>query len=236
MRYVVFTSKHHDGFAMFNSKASPYNIVRATPFKKDVLAELAEVCKDTEMPLGVYYSQAMDLHEPGAGNSSIDEGYGNNWDFDFGTPQEFTRYMETKALPQIQEILTQYGPIFMMWFDNPLPSFTYEHATRTRDLVRKLQPACLISNRIGHGLGDIRGWGDNYLPDKKSDGLAEACATMNETWGYKRDGGRWKTTDEIKEMINQSEKNRYNLLLNIGPMANGEFPFEANHILESLKI
>jgi len=235
MKYIIFTTKHHDGFAMFDSKADPYNIVRATPFKRDVLAELADACRDSTVKLGAYYSQSMDWHEPGAGNGPDDRGYGNTWDFRHGTPEEFTRYMETKALPQIEEILTHYGPMAMMWFDNPLPSFNLEHALDAKELVRRLQPGCLISNRIGHSLGDIRGWGDNYLPDTKEVGLAEACMTMNDTWGYKKNGGKWKTPEEIKNAIEKAQKNNYSLLLNVGPMANGEFPKEATQTLKNIR-
>lgn len=234
MEYLIFTTKHHDGFAMFNSKADSFNIAKATPFKRDILEELADACRDSSVKLGTYYSQSMDWREPGAGNAPGDRGYGNTWDFRHGNPEEFTSYMETKALPQIEEILTQYGPIAMMWFDNPLPSFSLEHALDTKKLVRKLQPGCLISNRIGYGLGDIKGWGDNCLPDTKTEGLAEACMTMNDTWGYKTDGGKWKTPEEIKDAMEKAEKNNYRLLLNVGPMANGEFPKEAKHILKKI--
>ena len=236
MEYIVFTSKHHDGFAMFKSSVDKFNIVEATPFKRDTLEELAEACRDSKMPLGIYYSQAMDWNEPGAGNALIDRGYGNNWDFLPGTPKEFGDYMDRKALPQIRELLTQYGPVFMMWFDNPLPSFTHAHAAKTKDLVRSIQPGCLISNRIGHGLGDIGGWGDNHVPEEHSTKLAEACVTMNETWGYKKDGGRWKTPEEIKQVIERGRANSCNVLLNVGPMANGEFPIEAKKILRDLKV
>lgn len=234
LKYIVFTAKHHDGFAMFKSKHSDFNIVDATPFKRDVLAELAEACRDSGMPLGIYYSQAMDWHEPGGGNALIDGRYGNTWDFDYGTPEEFDSYMQNKTLPQVEELLTRYGPVFMMWFDNPVPSFNFDHAVATRDLVRKLQPGCLISNRIGHGLGDIRGWGDNKLPEDNPYELAEACLTMNDTWGYKKDGGRWKTPEELKRIFEKAGERGYNVLLNVGPMPDGEFPPEAKKLLKKI--
>jgi len=235
MRYLVFTAKHHEGFAMYHSKADRYNIVDASPFKRDPLAELAEACRGTKVKLGVYYSQAMDWHEPSACNAPCDKGYGNNWDFSPGTPEGFSEYMDRKAKPQIKELLTQYGPIAMMWFDNPMPSFTAEHAKEVKHLVRALQPGCLISARIGHGLGDIQGFGDNYLPeDKMHECLSEACITMNDTWGYKKDGGRWKSSQELLKIINQSASMNCNLLLNVGPMADGRFPPEAINRLEQI--
>jgi alpha-L-fucosidase len=234
MRYLAFTAKHHDGFAMFHSNADRFNIVDATPFKRDPVAELAEACRGTQVRLCLYYSQAQDWHEAHGGNGPMDGGYGNDWDFPMGTPEGFEEYMDRKAKPQIAELLTRYGPIAMMWFDNPIPSFTRRHAESVRNLVRSLQPGCLVSARIGHGIGDIRGFGDNKLPGKAATCPAEACATMNGTWGYKRDGGRWKTGEEILELRRKAAARGCNLLLNLGPMADGRFPPEAVERLDFL--
>jgi alpha-L-fucosidase len=227
MRYIVFTAKHHDGFAMFHSRADRFNVVDATPFNRDPVAELAAACRGSPVRLCLYYSQAQDWHEPHAGSAPRDAGYGNTWDFPPGTPEGFDDYMERKAKPQIAELLTRYGPVAMIWFDNPIPSFTRKHAESVRELVRSLQPACLISARIGHGLGDIRGFGDNELPTDGISSLSEACVTMNETWGYRRNGGRWKSGDELLRLRNLAAARGCNLLLNVGPMADGTFPPEA---------
>jgi len=227
MRYLVFTSKHHDGFAMFRSDADPYNVVQATPFGRDILAELAEACQGSPVRLALYYSQAQDWHEPDAGNAPMDRGYGNTWDFAPGTADGFSRYIERKVKPQLSELLTRYGPIAMLWFDNPIPSFTRRHAEELRALVRSLQPQCLISARIGHGLGDIRGFGDNELPEEGMAAPAEACVTMNDTWGFKRDGGRWKSGEELVLLRERAVARGCNLLLNVGPMADGRFPPQA---------
>ena len=227
MRYLVFTAKHHDGFAMFHSKADDFNIVDASPFGRDPVAELAEACARTTVKLALYYSQAQDWHEPHAGTGEYDEGYGNRWDFPQGTPEGFQEYMERKALPQIRELLTQYGPVAMMWFDNPIASFTRRHAETVKDLVRSIQPQCLISARIGHQLGDIRGFGDNQMPENGVACPAEACVTMNDTWGYKREGGIWKSPEELLALRRQADGRNCNLLLNVGPMADGSFPPEA---------
>ncbi len=235
MKYLVFTAKHHEGFAMYHSKANKFNIVDATPFKRDPIQELAKACEGTEIKLALYYSQSMDWHEKGAGNSFEDGQYGNRWDFEDGTPEEFTEYMEKKVKPQVSELLTQYGSIAMMWFDNPIPSFNRTHAVDLKNLVRKLQPKCLINARIGHGLGDIKGWGDNYMPSEKTERLAEACITMNDTWGYKKQGGgKWKSLEQIQSTINEAKNNGINLLLNVGPMGDGQFPNEAKYLLEKL--
>ncbi len=227
MRYIVFTAKHHEGFAMFRSKADAFNIVDASPFRRDPVEEVAEACSRTSVRLALYYSQAQDWHEAHAGTGVRDEGYGNRWDFPEGTPAGFQEYMDRKALPQIKELLTQYGPIAMLWFDNPIASFNRMHAETVKQLVRSLQPQCLISARIGHGIGDIGGFGDNQLPEDGMTCPAEACVTMNETWGYKLDGGRWKSAAELQKIREQTASRGCNLLLNVGPMADGRFPQEA---------
>ena len=131
MRYIVITSKHHDGFALFDSKASRYDAVDATPFKRDVLKELAEACRKHGIRLGFYYSQAQDWHEP--------NGAGNTWDFGPDEKKDFDRYLREKAEPQVRELLTGYGPVALVWFDTPR-LMTPERAQRFTDLVRSLQP------------------------------------------------------------------------------------------------
>lgn len=235
MKYLILTAKHHEGFAMYHSGADKFNITDASPFRRDPIAELSEACKGTQVKLGLYYSQVMDWHEPHGGNSRIDMNYGNNWDFPYGTPEGFKEYLSRKVFPQTKELLTQYGPVAMMWFDNPLPSFTLEHALELKNLVRKLQPGCLINARIGHGIGDIRGLGDNCLPSVKSNEPMEACITMNETWGYKKQGGgTWKSPEQIRSIVQQTNARDCNVLLNVGPTASGQFPSEAHEILSKL--
>jgi alpha-L-fucosidase len=236
MKYLVFTAKHHEGFAMYRSKADRYNILEATPFKRDPIEELAEACRGTDVKLALYYSQAQDWHEAHAGNGPNDDAYGNTWDFPQGTAAGFSEYMERKSLPQITELLTLYGPIAMIWFDNPIASFTREHAENVKRLVRSLQPQCLISARIGHGMGDIRGFGDNQLPEQQMSCPTEACVTMNDTWGYKLDGGRWKSVPELVRIKEKAAMNKCNLLLNVGPMSDGRFPPEAVERLACLSV
>ena len=143
MSYIVITAKHHDGFAMFESQASTFNICHATPFRRDPIRELADACQREGMKLGFYYSQYQDWHEPDAA--------GNTWDFP--ALGNFDRYLRNKALPQIRELLTNYGPVALMWFDTP-GSISPAASQELLDLVRKLQPDCLVNSRIGNGLGD----------------------------------------------------------------------------------
>lgn len=114
MKYVVFTSKHHDGFAMFHSGCDKFNVYDATPFHRDVLQELSEACRKSGIRLGLYYSQDQDWHEPGAS--------GNTWDFPEAekTPDAFEAYLQKKVKPQLHELLTRYGDIGIVWFDTPV--------------------------------------------------------------------------------------------------------------------
>lgn len=217
MKYIFFTAKHHEGFAMYRSKADHHNILEATHFKRDTVEELAEPCRGTDVKLALYYSQAQDWHEAHAGKGPDNNAYGNTWDFPQGTADGFQEYMERKSLPQTTELLTQYGPMTMLWVDTPIASFTQEHAEDVKRLVRRLQPQCLISARIGHGIGDIHGFGDNQLPAQQMSCPAEACVTMNETWGYKVDGVRWKSVAELCRIKQKASMNHCNLLLNVGP-------------------
>src|SRR3984893_15592119 len=132
MKYIVITSKHHDGFAMFHSKASPYNIVDATPFKRDILKELADACARQGIRLGFYYSQSQDWHEP--------NGAGNAWDFGPDDKKDYDQYLRGKAELQVRELLTGYGPVALLWFDTPR-MMTGVRGTRFTDIVRSLQPA-----------------------------------------------------------------------------------------------
>ena len=138
MRYIVITSKHHDGFALFHSKVSKYNAVDATPFKRDILKELSEACARQGMRLGFYYSQAQDWHEP--------NGAGNTWDFGPDDRKDYDQYLRDKAEPQVREILSNYGPVCLVWFDTPR-MMTPERSQRFVDIVRSIQPDCSTAIR-----------------------------------------------------------------------------------------
>jgi alpha-L-fucosidase len=154
MKYIVITAKHHDGFAMFRSAVSSYNVVEATPFKRDPMEELKSACERQGLKFGIYYSQAQDWNEPDA--------YGNNWSFN-GYRGDMDAYLDQKALPQIREICQQYHPA-IMWFDTP-GGMTVERAQKVSGLVRSFLPNVLINNRIftGNepGLWDYKNGGDN---------------------------------------------------------------------------
>jgi len=214
MKYVVITSKHHDGFALFGSKASAYDVVDAKPFRRDVLKELAAACAKAGLPLGFYYSQAQDWHEP--------NGAGNTWDFGPDEKKDFDRYLREKAEPQVRELLTGYGPVALVWFDTPR-LMTPERAQRFTDLVRSLQPDTLIDGRLG-AAGDYVSTGDNVVPSQVGDQAWETPATINHTWGYKKDDHDWKSPGDVTFKLVDIVSKGGNYLLNVGPMADGTIP------------
>lgn len=230
MKYMVITSKHHDGFAMFDSKVSSYNVVAATPFKRDVLKELAAACRKHGMPLGFYYSQSQDWHEPG--------GAGNTWDFGPDTNADgkelknYDGYLRGKAEPQVRELLTNYGRVALIWFDTPR-MMTPERAQRFTNLVRTIQPRTLIDGRLGTA-GDYISTGDNVIPSGVQNQYWEVPATTNHTWGYRKDDQDWKSPGEITFKLVDVVSKGGNYLLNVGPMANGVIPEEAQDNLRTV--
>jgi alpha-L-fucosidase len=224
MKYIVITSKHHDGFAMFKSKVSPYNIVDATPFKRDVLKELADACARQNMRLGFYYSQSQDWHEP--------NGAGNNWDFGPDDKKDYDQYLRGKAEPQVRELLTGYGPVALIWFDTPR-MMTGDRGQRFADIVRKLQPNTLIDGRLGTE-GDYRSTGDNVIPGQVQGEAWETPATINHTWGYRTEDTDWKAPGQIAFKLVDIVSKGGNYLLNIGPMSDGVIPQASQDILRTV--
>jgi alpha-L-fucosidase len=214
MKYIVITSKHHDGFALYGSKVSRYNVVDATPFRRDILKELAAACAKRSMRLGFYYSQAQDWHEA--------NGAGNNWDFPPNDKKDFDQYLRDKAEPQVRELLTGYGPVALVWFDTP-QLMTAERAKRFTDIVRSMQPNTLIDGRLG-AEGDYVSTGDNIIPGEKRTEAWETPATINHTWGYRKDDVDWKRPGEIIFKLVDIVSKGGNYLLNVGPMADGVIP------------
>jgi alpha-L-fucosidase len=211
-KYIVITSKRHDGFAMFGSKVNPYDIVDATPFKRDSMKEFADACARHGIKLGFYYSQAQEWHEP--------NGVGNSWDFGPNGPKDFDPSLQCKAGPQVREILTGYGPICLLWFDTPR-LMTPERTARFVRLVRALKPNCLIDGRLGPGGGDYLTTADNGVPPAVVPGGWEMPATLNRTWGFKKDDTEWKSPENITFKLADIVSKCGNYLLNIGPTAEG---------------
>ncbi len=241
MNYLVFTSKHHDGFAMYHSKVSSFNIVDATPFGRDVLAELAEACYKHNMKLGLYYSQDLDWSEPNGGGYLSgktwcgDKAYWtNNWDFPDDEHKDFTQCFEAKIKPQVQEILTGYGDLCLIWFDVP-NTLSPAQSDELYQMVKRYQPDCLINSRIGNGRGDYGSAGDNEIPDDdKGEMLYETPATLNDTWGYKSFDNNWKDAAKVREIKEHLNSRGINYLLNVGPDYLGRIPAPAVDILREV--
>ncbi len=213
-KYLVITSKHHDGFCLFKSDYTRYNMVDGTPFGRDPLKELAEECQRQGIKLGFYYSQTQDWHHP--------HGDGNDWDFD-PAKQDFAGYIDGYVKPQVREILTHYGPICLIWFDTP-KGISAQQSESLLDLVHELQPACLVCGRVGNALGDYASAGDNKIPALAVDADWETPATINDTWGYRKDDHNWKSApDLIRKLVDIVSKGG-NYLLNVGPTTEGLIP------------
>ena len=222
MRYLVFTAKHHDGFAMYHSRANRYNVVDATPFGRDVAMELKQACDRYGIRLCFYYSQAQDWDHPGG----LEEGRPV-------APGAFAGYLEEKCVPQVRELLTGYGPLGLIWYDTPM-DMPHKDCLRMRDLVRELQPDCLVSGRVGHGLGDYMTTGDDFIPLLPYAKPFEVPATMNGTWGYAEEPRRWKRPERMLRDLVRIVSRGGNYLLNIGPDARGNVPQKSVEALRAL--
>ncbi|WP_315853503.1 alpha-L-fucosidase [Neorhodopirellula pilleata] len=218
MKYIVITAKHHDGFAMYHSKACDFNIVDATPWKKDPMKELATACREAGLGFGFYYSHNQDWTFPG-GNG------GPNTD-DQGNPATFDDYFEKKCVPQVNEITTEYGPIELVWFDTP-GNMPKEYVQQLVDLVHKNQPRALVSGRAGHGLGDYQTLGDMEIPHENIEGMWESVDTTNDSWAYAWYDEYWKSPKEILERLIACVGRGGTYMLNIGPKGDGSVPQRA---------
>ena len=214
MKYIVITAKHHDGFAMYDSPCSEYDIVDATPYGKDPMEALARACRRHGLKLCFYYSQFQDWGDP--------NGARNDWDYDEST-KDFPKYLREKVKPQVTELLTQYGPIGLIWYDTP-GTLTRAQSLRLKRLVHQIQPDCLVSGRVGSDLGDYGSLGDNQIPAGRVVGEWETPATMNDTWGYKSYDRSWKSVGTLLTLLVDLASKGVNYLLNIGPKADGSVP------------
>ena len=215
MKYIVITSKHHDGFAMYHSKVNKFNIVDATPFGRDPMEELAKACKKHGLGLGFYYSHNQDWTFPGGGNGPKTTADGKK--------VEFKHYYENKCREQVEEITTQYGPIAIVWFDTP-GRIPREYVEELVQIVRKNQPKALVSGRAGYGLGDYQTLGDMEVPNENVEGIWETVDTTNDSWAYAWYDNYWKTPKEILHRLVACVGRGGTYMLNIGPRGDGTVP------------
>ncbi len=235
MKYIIFTAKHHDGFAMWDSNVSDYNIGHYTHPKRDIVGELAAVCKKHGMKLGLYYSHWVDWEHP--------YGWDHTKEIYKITPEQYDRYWQEKVMPQIRELLTNYGPISIMWFDmwinHSRSIVTKKQLLQLKALIRELQPECLINSRLGlsmkeDGDVDFRTLGDNQLGSQKLDYPWQSPATVAHSWGYFATDTDWKSTTGLLQALIGNVSLNGNYLLNIGPEADGEVPYEIRQRLLEL--
>ncbi|HPC60059.1 MAG TPA: alpha-L-fucosidase [Verrucomicrobiota bacterium] len=214
MKYIVITSKHHDGFAMFDSQASDWTITKASPFGRDPLKELAAACRKHGLKLGFYYSQAQDWVNGGSAA-------GGKWDP--AQERDMDDYIAKVAVPQVREILSNYGPLGVLWWDTPV-DMNKERAEKLLPLLR-LQPGIIHNNRLGGGYRGDTETPEQYIPATGYPGRDwETCMTMNDTWGYKSYDHNWKSTATlIRNLVDIASKGG-NYLLNVGPTAEGLIP------------
>jgi alpha-L-fucosidase len=240
MKYIVITSKHHDGFCLFDSAHTGFDVM-STPFRRDIMKELADACRREGLRICWYHS-IMDWHHP-------DYLPRRGWERD-ARPEagaDFDAYV-AHLHRQVEELLTRYGPIGVMWFDGEWEAtWTHEHGRALYDLCRRLQPDVIVNNRVDKGRGGMAGLtedakylGDFGTPEQQipATGLPgvdwETCMTMNRHWGYNARDDDWKSTAElIRTLVDVASKGG-NFLLNVGPKADGTFPDESVERLEAM--
>lgn len=244
MKYIVITSKHHDGFALFESEASDFNMVDATPYGRDIIEELKEACDRHGIALGLYYSQAQDwYHLGGIAKKRV-------WDdaqLNDGEEGDMHKYFEQLAIPQVQEIVSKYDPA-LIWFDTPF-GMDFDDSKRFVEAVNAINPSVLINSRVRYNGRNTAG-----LPREKRDELAalgvsylsykdreipeaspwpywETCMTLNHSWGYTADDDNWKTSKRVIQQLVEVVSKGGTFLLNIGPTGEGVIPAESVRIL-----
>jgi alpha-L-fucosidase len=236
MKYIVITSKHHDGFAMFHSQVSPYNIYDATPFKRDPLAELVAAANKQGVKIGFYYSQSQDWNHPGGAAAKghpdaagitnppvVDDR--NHWDK--AQVGSYDEYLQNVALPQVKEIFTNYGPLAVIWWDTPM-DMTPERSQPFIDAIHQLQPQIISNNRLTREDPDFIGdteTPEQFIPPGGFPGRDwETCMTINDTWGYKSYDTNFKSVEKLLTNLIDIASKGGNYLLNVGPTSEGVIP------------
>ena len=218
MRYIVITSKHHDGFALFDSKASTWDAVDAAGAKRDLIKPLADAARKQGLKFGLYYSQAQDWTHPGGAKSGYKEG--ESWDE--ANKGNFDEYLKTIAIPQTREILANIQPD-ILWWDTPT-WMTPERAAPLHALLA-LKPGIISNNRLGGNYHGDTETPEQYIPATGFKGRDwEVCMTMNDTWGFKSYDQNWKSTEDLIRKLCDIVSKGGNFLLNVGPTAEGEIP------------
>src|SRR5690606_14968323 len=228
MKYIIMTSKHHDGVALWDTKVGNYSLPKLSETNRDIIKEIAEACRKHDMKLGFYYSHWLDWEHPYA------------WDHNqeltgHVTDEQFNQYWQEKAIPQMRELLTNYGDIAIMWFDMWIPYektiFKQEQLEQVVALIRELQPNCLINSRLGLPTDakyvDFETLGDNQFGTSYVDHPWETPGTIAHSWGYSGQEKNWKSTGQLFESLIGNVALNGGFTLNIGPRADGSVPYES---------
>jgi alpha-L-fucosidase len=231
MKYLLVTAKHHDGFALWPSKVSAYNVVDATPFKRDILGELVAACRRRKIVPCFYYSHWLDWDHPGGGQPPWTGSHPGDPSRQQPSQEAYDAYWHEKCLPQVRELL-EYDP-GMFWFDcwQPSPLLTDARLDALMGLVRDSSPRCLINSRIGttwnHSKGDALvdylSMGDNEFPENRIDRLWETSGTLNRSWGYSKLDFGWRPIGELLRNLVDNVSRGGNYQLNVGPLPDGRF-------------
>ena len=235
MKYLIITAKHHDGAAIWDTQVSEYSLPKLSGIRRDPIAELAAACRKHDMKLGFYYSHWIDWEHPYA------------WDHNQEltgrvTDQQYHQYWQEKVMPQLRELLTNYGDIAMLWFDMWIPHeqtiVKREQLEQVLQLVRELQPRCLVNSRLGlpasqEGI-DFETLGDNQFGGTYKDHPWETPGTIAHSWGYNALENEWKSTAQLLQSLVGNVSLNGGLTLNIGPRADGSVPYESVSRLEDI--
>jgi len=227
MKYIVITAKHHEGFAMFHTRVDGYNIYDATPWHRDPLAELAVACRRQHIKLGFYYSEAQDWHHPGgaAANKHPEADVDAEHHWDPAQEGSFDEYIEKVDVPQVTELLSNYGPDTpaVLWWDTPI-GMTPDRVEKLLPLL-KLRPAIITNNRLDakHVTGDYQ-TPEQKIPTNGLPGDWETCMTINGTWGYKSTDHNFKSAETLIHNLVDIASKGGNYLLNVGPTSTGIIP------------
>jgi alpha-L-fucosidase len=221
MKYLVITSKHHDGFSMFDSKLTDYDIMQATPFGRDPMKELASACNLAGLKFCFYHS-VVDWHHPEFPAKYSQSGWHGNPNPDADL-EKYVAYMKG----QVRELLSNYGPIGIMWFDgggsfDRQPMADLVHAREIIDMIHQVQPMCIVNDRLG--LPADYGTPEQEIPGQAPKKLFEVCMTLNDHWGYNKYDDHWKSPETVIRNLADIAGKGGNYLLNVGPTAEGTIP------------
>ncbi|NNG08943.1 MAG: alpha-L-fucosidase [Arenibacter sp.] len=245
MKYIVITTKHHDGFCLWDSEITDYDIMDTAPFKRDIIKELAEASRKQGIKFGVYHS-IVDWHHPQAQGNLFPNYNAGQKDQTVVNP-EFPQYYKNYLKPQVKELLTKYGDIDVVWFDGDwIADYTTEMGKEMYSFIRELQPNTIINNRVDKGRKGMEGMdmegnfaGDFGTPEQEIPATGidedwESCMTMNRTWGYKPDDTKWKSSEDLIQKLVDIVSKGGNFLLNIGPDGYGRFPAQSIRRLKAM--